>query len=117
MYLDGIFRDGELAGDLFVSLPGGHEREHVKFARADRLVSHVLGIPSRAQTPHNAQKIRMARLGTPVDTAEPVKPDKSVRRGQPQIAVLSLRNRVDERGRDAIFVSPDSMRVFGEGLA
>src|SRR6266849_2596498 len=59
----------------------------------------------------------MACLGTPVDKADAVKPDKSVRRGKPEIAVLSLRNRVDERGWDAVFVSPDSMRVLGEGLA
>ena len=33
----------ELAGDLFVAFSGGHERQHLELARADRLVSHVLG--------------------------------------------------------------------------
>src|SRR6267143_1955184 len=38
-----VFRNRKLAGDLFVSLSGGHERQHLEFAGADRLVSHVLG--------------------------------------------------------------------------
>ena len=43
VHLYRVFRDRELAGDFFVSLSGGHEGQHVKFARADRLVSQVLG--------------------------------------------------------------------------
>jgi len=43
VHLYRVFRDFELAGDFFVSLSGGHERQHFQFARADRLVSHVLG--------------------------------------------------------------------------
>src|SRR5712692_9388191 len=58
----------------------------------------------------------MVSLGTPVDKADAVKPDKSVRCGQPKIAVLSLHNRIDEGGWDAIFVTPDRMSVLGEGL-
>jgi len=58
----------------------------------------------------------MAGLGTPVDKPDAVKADKSVRRGQPKIAVLSLCDRVDERGRDAVLVGPDRMRVFGKRL-
>ncbi len=43
VHLYRVFRDRELAGDFFVSLSGCHERQHIELARADRLVSHVLG--------------------------------------------------------------------------
>ncbi len=51
-----------------------------------------------------------------MDKADAVKPNKSIGRSQPKITVSSLRDRTDERGRDAIFGGPDCMRVFGKGL-
>src|SRR5258708_17591739 len=59
----------------------------------------------------------MASRGTPVDKADAVKPDKSVRRRQPKVAVPSLRDRIDKCGWKSVFVSPHSMRVLSEGLA
>ena len=73
-------------------------------------------IPSRAQTPHHAQKYRMASLRPPVDKLHAVKSHDSVRRSQPKITILSLRDRINERGWNAVFVSPHRMRVFGERL-
>src|ERR1700681_3386888 len=73
-------------------------------------------IPRRAQAPHHAQKLRMASFRAPVDKPHAVKADKPVCRGQPKKAVLRLRKRVNERGRYAVFVGPDGMRVLGKRL-
>src|ERR1700686_2358895 len=58
----------------------------------------------------------MASLGTPVEKAYAIKPDKSVRRGQPKITVPSLRDRVDECGWDPVFVGPDCVRILRQRL-
>ena len=48
--------------------------------------------------------------------ADAVNPGKSVSRGQSAVAIPSLRNRVDEQKWDAVFVSPDRVCPFREGL-
>ena len=45
-----------------------------------------------------------------------VESDDAVRSAQPNIAILSLRDRVDECGRKSVFVRPDCMGVFGKRL-
>src|SRR5712664_268285 len=58
----------------------------------------------------------MTSLGTPVNKADAVKLDKSVRSSQPKKAVLSLRHRVDECRWKSVFMRPDSLRVLGKRL-
>src|SRR6202023_1270723 len=35
VHLDRVFGDRKIAGDLFVSLAGGHQRQHLELTRAD----------------------------------------------------------------------------------
>src|ERR1700730_3815915 len=73
-------------------------------------------IRPRAKSPADAQKCSMARLRTPVQKPYAVKLVESVRRSQPKIGVLGLRDRVDECGWKSIFVGPDRVRVLSKGL-